>query len=204
MLLYLLSAALGLSAGPGEPADALEAALRQRYPEVIRWAIRPLGGAPPSGDSDGRIVTLGPRSALQVHGRVYWYAVEGFEPVVSAAHVLAAGQATVPGDGVVEEQDVVGAGCEPLTSVSALEGARARRLLHPNEIICASMIEPKPLVARGDAVTVRYVGPGLVLTTKGVAQSDGRSGDSLMVRNPGSRDLFRAVVSGPGEVTIHE
>jgi hypothetical protein len=67
-----------------------------------------------------------------------------------------------------------------------------------------SAIEPRPLVARGEEITVRYVSPNVVLTINGVAQNDGAAGDSLLVLNPRSHNLFRAVVSGAREVTIHE
>jgi len=60
------------------------------------------------------------------------------------------------------------------------------------------------LVTRGEEIVVRYVGPNVSLTTNGVAQHDAGVGDSLLVLNPHSHDLFRAVVSGAREVTIHE
>ncbi len=60
------------------------------------------------------------------------------------------------------------------------------------------------MVARGETVTVRYVGQRIHLVTKGVAQADANLGDELAVRSLASSDSFHALVSGVGEVTLHE
>jgi flagella basal body P-ring formation protein FlgA len=182
---------------------ALRASLAERYPSVTRWEIKAFTENMPAAD-EAKVVLLGPRSAVKVGRRVYWYSVAGFSQAVSATHGLAPGQALEPRDGQVSESNILAANCEPVTDPNALSGKRTRKALRPNEIVCASAIEPRPLVARGEEITVHYVSTNVVLTINGVAQSDGATGDSLLVLNPRSHDLFRAVVSGAREVTIHE
>jgi len=184
--------------------SALRASLAERYPSVTRWEIKPFIEDMPA-TSEAKVVLLGPRSAVKVGRRVYWYSVAGFAQVVSATRGVAPGQALEPRDGQLSESNVLAAAnCEPLTDPTALYGKRTRKTLRANEIVCASAIEPRPLIARGEEITVRYVSPNVVLTINGVAQHDGAAGDSLLVLNPRSHDLFRAVVTGAREVTIHE
>jgi flagella basal body P-ring formation protein FlgA len=100
--------------------------------------------------------------------------------------------------------DLVAAGCAALDSPAALEGMRAKITIDEGEVICMTAIEPRPPVARGDEVTVRYVAGPVMLTTRAVAQADGLVGKTVLVRNTGSGDFFRATVSGKAEVRVDE
>lgn len=200
VLLTLLSTA----ATPAAAEALLLENLRRRYPAVTRWEVRPLGDQPPLNAAGVSIVLLGARSAVRIGSRVYWYAVSGFQRALSAARPIGFGRALDGHDAVAGERDVLAAGCEPLTETGVLNGKRARRSIALHDVICASAVEPRPLVSRGDEVTVTYVGAKVVLTTKGIAEKDGAAGETLPIRNPRSHEVFRAVVSGPGEVTLHE
>jgi len=200
---------------PAEPASAevtsatecetaLRARLAERYPQVSRWEIKAFTAAMPADSSEVKVVLIGPRSAVQIGRRVYWFSVAGFGQVVSATRGAAPGQALAPRDGQLSESNILAANCDPVLDPADLSGKRAKKTLRANEIVCAASLEPRPLVARGDEIIVRYVGANVSLTIDGVAQNDGRAGDSLLVLNPHSHDLFRAVVSGAREVTIHE
>ena len=178
--------------------------LRHRYPAVTRWDVRPLAAAPPASAAGASVALLGARSAVRVGNRIYWYAVSGFQQALSASRHIGFGQALDEHDAIAGERDVLAAGCEPLTRVGELSGKRARRSIGLNDVICAEAVEPRPLVSRGDEVTVTYVGAKVVLTTNGIAEKDGVAGETLTIRNPRSHDVFRAVVSGPGEVTVRE
>jgi flagella basal body P-ring formation protein FlgA len=190
-----------------EPTSVAETVLRvslaERYPGVSRWEIKAFTAQMPTAD-EVKVVLLGPRSAVQVGRHVYWYSVAGFGRAVSALHAVAPGQPLTAADGRLAESNILAANCEPVRDPGDLSGKRARKILRANEIVCTSAIEPRPLVARGEEVVVRYVGPNVALTINAVAQADGVAGDSLLVLNPHSHDLFRAVVSGAREVTIHE
>jgi flagella basal body P-ring formation protein FlgA len=205
---------------PSRPAiegflqSALLERLRARYPEVTRWQVERFA-RPRNEDSDAlvaassegasaEILSIGSRSAVRVGHHTYWYTVAGYRNVVSAARRAAAGETLDARDGSIEERDVLATGCEALTDTHALAGMRARRPIGANEIICANAIEPRPTVARGEAVTVKYVAQHIVLTTRAIAQADGAIGDTLRVRSTRGSEEFPALVSGAGEVTIHE
>jgi flagella basal body P-ring formation protein FlgA len=173
-----------------EPTAAAEAALRarltERYPTVTRWDIKAFTKQMPQTTDEVKVVQLGSRSAVQIGRRVYWYSVAGFGPAVSATHTVAPGQAINAGDVQLAEANILAANCDPVSDPAQLGAKRAKKTLRADEIVCAKSVEPLPLVARGDA------------------QHDAGVGDTLLVLNPHSHDLFRAVVSGAREVTIHE
>lgn len=204
MLAATLITVLSMTAATSSADTLLLASLRQRYPAVTRWEVQPLVGPPPPDAGTASIALLGPRSAVRVGNRIYWYAVSGYQEVLSATRHIGFGQALDAHDAIEAEKDVLAAGCEPLTHTNELGGMRARRSIGANDVICAAAIEPRPLVARGEQVTVIYVGANVVLTTNGIAEKDGTTGETLLIRNPRSNDVFRAVVSGAGEVTVHE
>ena len=61
----------------------------------------------------------------------------------------------------------------------------------------------KPLVVRkGDAVTMVFRAPGIELTSRGKAMTDGGVGDTVAVVNVQSLKQIDAVVIGAGAVTV--
>ena len=54
----------------------------------------------------------------------------------------------------------------------------------------------------GDAVEVEVRNGGALLRMEGTAESAGAVGEMVTVRNPSSRQLIRARVTGPGRVAI--
>jgi flagella basal body P-ring formation protein FlgA len=191
--------------------EALRAQLQERFPQVERWEIRPFDDAAsipessaPESSERAQVVRVGARSAVRVGKRLRWYAVSGVQNVVSASRRINVGERVEASLGHIEERDVVALRCKPVVELEALNGMRARKPVHEGEVLCAESIEPRPVIARGDAVTVRYVGPRIQLQTKGIAQEDGDLGRMLTVKGPQSAEAFAARVSGAGEVTIHE
>jgi flagella basal body P-ring formation protein FlgA len=211
LLLVSLLVASTVRADGDRVEDMLRSTLQQKYPDVRRWEIRKFAdgtrgdtGASANTDAAPDVLRVGARSAVRVGRRLQWFAVAGFQDVVSATRSIGAGEAIGGGDVRIEERDVIGAKCDPLTSLSALNGMRTRRALRVNEVICARAVEPRPTVARGETVVVRYVGARVVLLTKGVAEADGNVGDLLPVSAMNSKDSFAATVSATGEVIVHE
>jgi len=202
----LLAFTAGNTALARDAQDVLRTELEQRYPDVQRWEIRELEAKNSTSVTDApvEIVRIGARSAVRIGRHVQWYAVEGFRKVLETNRTIDARQAVDAGVADVAERNVLASRCEPLTDVSRLRGMRARRALRARDIICADAIEPRPVIARGEPVTVRYLGSRISVSTKGIARTDGNVGDLLTVQNAGSQAQFNAVVSGAGEVTIHE
>jgi flagella basal body P-ring formation protein FlgA len=206
LALSLLQAAatVVVAADASELDASLRTHLRERYPLVERWEIHPIAHAKRPATGEAHVVRLGSRSAIRVGTQVYWYSVAGFQSAIHASRSVQSGEALDPSAGRPEETDVLGAACNPLTDVSHLTGMRARRAFREGQLVCSDGIEPRPPVARGDEVTVRYVGTRISLTTKGIAAADGALGERVNVKKMDTPDVYRAVVSGMREVTIHE
>jgi flagella basal body P-ring formation protein FlgA len=201
--LALLPAA-AVAAGSVDVESLLLEKLRERYPAVARWEIRPFDKLDALDADAATVLRLGSRSAVRVGGRVYWYAVAGYEMALSAARAVRTGEPLEPSSAQLEEIDAMAAACTPLTDPSRLTGARATRAIRVDQVMCEESIEPKPPVARGDEVTVRYVGTSITLMTKGVSETDGVLGQSVEIKKADSADRYLAVVSGAREVTINE
>jgi flagella basal body P-ring formation protein FlgA len=202
--LLQLAAAIGGQRPLPELDGLLLNALQQRYPAVARWELHRFPDSAPQRSGPVSVLRLGSRSAVRVADHVYWYSVAGFQRVVSAARTLRAGQPLDPASGEIVDADVMAASCDPVTDITRLQDTRARRTLLAGRVICGNAIEPRPLIARGEEISVLYVGARMMLKTKGVAESDGVLGESISVRKLNAADVYEAVVSGAGEVTIHE
>jgi flagella basal body P-ring formation protein FlgA len=68
--------------------------------------------------------------------------------------------------------------------------------------ILASMLVSPREVERGDKVTVEVSSGSARLSFDGTAQSPGRAGESILIRNPESGRLFHARVEAKGRVMV--
>jgi flagella basal body P-ring formation protein FlgA len=93
-------------------------------------------------------------------------------------------------------------GIAPLDSPDLAAGKKPLRTIRPGEPVYASMLVAPREVERGDKVAVEASSGGAVLAFEGTAESSGREGDSIVVRNPGNGRLFQAKVEGKGKVSV--
>ena len=87
-----------------------------------------------------------------------------------------------------------------ITSVNALTGMQARRMLHAGESLRAEDVRHPVVVVKGQTVTMIFTAPGVELTAMGRAMNEGGVGDTVTVQNPASYRMITATVSGPGTV----
>jgi flagella basal body P-ring formation protein FlgA len=91
-----------------------------------------------------------------------------------------------------------------LTDLSAAVGQQARRLLRTGDMLGPRDLDSRPLVQRGQPVTIWVKRGDLVIKSAGRAQQAGSLGETIEVARDGSRkktDLIEAVVTGPGTVS---
>jgi flagella basal body P-ring formation protein FlgA len=193
----------------GVPAAVLESELRARYPEVVRWEIDALEVPRAAGAADETaavtVVRLGARSAVAVDdARLEWFAVRGFRTVVVAARSLAARSDAAEDAFALEERDVLGIGCTPLTDLAGVAGNWTRRRVRAGDVLCGDALEPKPPVVRGTQVAVVYAAPRIRLVATARAERDAKLGERLPVRNPATGEIYFAVATGDNEVTAHD
>lgn len=94
-----------------------------------------------------------------------------------------------------------------VTDLAAVTGQQARQLIRPGEMLLDRILESKPVVRRGDPVTIWMRQGGLVIKASGRAQASGSLGERIEVAREGTKrkqDLIEAIVTGPATVTVGE
>lgn len=198
--------------------QALLSRLQDIYPVVSHWTIDPLLGKRQHArlrdirDPRAEVTRIGKRSAVRLTwmhatkpaSALVWFTAAGVQSVPTAKADLRGGAALAPELAEYAERDVLAVPCIALDSPSLLAGMRAKRAMRAGEVFCVDAIEPRPAVARGEAVTVISVAGAVTITAKGIAQQDGSVGQRLRVKNPSSGQTYFAAVSGEAEVTVYE
>ena len=87
-----------------------------------------------------------------------------------------------------------------ITSMDAVAGMEARRVLHAGQTLSAADLRRPIVVNKGQTVTMMFEAPGVELTAMGRAMSEGGIGDTVTVQNPASYRMISAVVAAPGTV----
>jgi flagella basal body P-ring formation protein FlgA len=80
------------------------------------------------------------------------------------------------------------------TSEKQVLGHTLSKGLGPQEILTTRHMDHKPVIKRGEEVTVVLDQNGLVITTRGVTREDGYLGRHVRVRNAKSKKEFQAEV----------
>jgi flagella basal body P-ring formation protein FlgA len=197
--------------------EALRARLQSEHPDISTWVLearlssRQLQRLPQQMPARVQVTHVATRSAVRMFWEsparstaTVWFAARGLKPVVIARQPAVAGRALQVSDVAVAETDVLPLRCSPLASPDELQGMRTRIALRSGDVICWERVEPQPAVARGDEVVVVSVAGPVSVTARALAQSDGEIGELLMVRNPRSRDVYEARVTGIGTVSVNE
>jgi flagella basal body P-ring formation protein FlgA len=89
-----------------------------------------------------------------------------------------------------------------LDSSEQVIGKVTRRGIAVGQRIVLGVLEEPKEVARGERVHVRVVDGLATLSFEGTAESAGKKGESILVRNPASGRNFRAVVEEKGKVVV--
>jgi flagella basal body P-ring formation protein FlgA len=86
------------------------------------------------------------------------------------------------------------------TSMSAIKGMQARRMLRAGESMRGDDVRRPIVVTKGQTVTMEFEAPGVELAAMGRAMSEGGIGDTVTVQNPNSYRMVTAIVVSPGTV----
>ena len=199
-LLPAMRAALAL------PEASIEIVEISRYPaprgelEFPRAAL----AAPPASQ---------PRSAVLWRGYVRYTAQRRF-PIwarvrilartqrVVATQPLAAGRAIASAALRVETYEGFPMRATAAASIDQVAGKAPRRTIPAGAPVSLDLLEDAREVSRGDTVAVEVASGAAHLQTEARAESDGRRGQTIALRNPSSGKRFAARVTGPGKVVI--
>ena len=155
---------------------------------------------PASGDSavwNGYVVYDGGRVPVWARIRLTMLQTR----VVSVVD-LTPGHVIGPGDVRIEEANEFPRRLAPLTTIETAVGLVTRRAIPAASIMTATMLEAPNDVERGQTVLVEVHSGGAVVKVEAKAESSGRRGDTIAVRNVTSGTLFRAQIESKGRLLV--
>jgi flagella basal body P-ring formation protein FlgA len=91
---------------------------------------------------------------------------------------------------------------KPIFAIDEIVGKRLKRSVRLGEPLQRHRVEFPPVVKRGDRVVIQAQSAGLLLTAAGEARQDGRSGETIQVRNSSSQKTILCRVVAPGQVKV--
>lgn len=124
------------------------------------------------------------------------------QPRVVARVALPAGRPILREQLQVEEVEASPFGARPVEVMDAVVGRLARRRLAAGAPIFASLLEAPQEIHSGDTVTVEVSSGQARLSFEARADSGGRKGDTIPVRNPATGKSLRARVESAGKASI--
>ena len=89
-----------------------------------------------------------------------------------------------------------------IVRVEEIIGQTTRRSIRAGEAIVRGMLESPKEVRKGDSVEITLNGNNLRFRAEGYAETAGRRGETILVRNVTSGKRLRARVDAPGRVTV--
>lgn len=95
-------------------------------------------------------------------------------------------------------------GPAPLASIDAAVGRKTLRAIKPGEPIFSAMLISAHDVERGEKVAVEVTVGEAVLTFEAVAETSGRIGETVLLRNPQNDRYFQARVESKGKASIRK
>jgi flagella basal body P-ring formation protein FlgA len=87
-------------------------------------------------------------------------------------------------------------------SVEQVVGKLPRRTIRAGQPVEAGMLETPPAVERGDTVNVAVSSGAAQLSFQALAESSGRTGDTILLRNPESGRRFKGRIESRGKVVV--
>jgi flagella basal body P-ring formation protein FlgA len=89
-------------------------------------------------------------------------------------------------------------------SIGLVAGRRPVRTLLAGSPIAGAMLTIAHDVERGDTVAVEVKVGGAILDFEAIAESSGRAGESILMKNPGNGRSFQAVIQAKGHVVVEK
>ena len=105
-------------------------------------------------------------------------------------------------DLAVERHDVTSYFDKAIRVDYSFDNVRAKRSIPAGKMIVYDVIEPIPIVCRGEKVVIRCDVGKMEISTTGTAKEDGYLGETIEVINKNTRKRVSAEVEGPGVVIV--
>jgi flagella basal body P-ring formation protein FlgA len=187
----------------GARIDIVEMTTSLKPPGRIEFARDRLG-TPSSTDSRTPVLWRGD----VIYGNDHRYPIWARVRITVHCDKLLAAEALKPGRAIEASQIRTESGeCFPTLKGTVLTVSHVVGLLPTRPIMAGAELRPEWLkppddITRGDLIQVEVQSGSARLTFTGKAESGGRSGDMIAVRNPDSNRIFQARVSGKDKAFV--
>jgi flagella basal body P-ring formation protein FlgA len=175
-----------------------------RYPVPLGSLEFPLAGLPAAGAKSGPVTWKG---RVRYAGRRS-FAVWAQVNVAITENRVVTGRDLLPGRPVepdqlnIEPYEGLPARTPAARSLEQVVGRVPRRLIRAGSPVWIGHLEDAPDVRRGDTINIEVQSGATRLTALGLAETPGRLGETVTVRNPQSGGTFSARVSGKGKAVV--
>jgi flagella basal body P-ring formation protein FlgA len=188
-----------LATVPKARIEVLELSRQPVPPGEIYFPISGLGAAPASE----------PASARLWRGQVRQPGQDDF-PVWAKVRILVSGTRAIASEALLPGRPIertqirleVYEGAPGMPDPAQIVGRASRRPIAAGAAIEAWLLEEPEEVLRGETVRVEVWSGRARLVLAGQAQSSGRRGETIAVRNPATGKVFSAKVQGRGQVSV--
>jgi len=200
--------------------EEVKAALQAALPCGVSWELLDFSRAPlPHGtlvfpvSGLSRAPASAPRSPVYWRGRLkyggsrslpVWVKLRAWKTVTQAvaAEALPAGKPIAAAQLRLEQADWPPFSEPGASRIEAVAGRVPRRSLRRGEPVVQKLLAAMRDVQRGETVQVEVQEGGARLSFRAKAESGGRVGDTIQIRNPENGRRFRARVEAPGRVVV--
>ncbi len=164
----------------------------------LRWSVTP-----------SRPEILGSSSfsiVFQVDGRTVKNCtvrghLEALAPVVTASVNLKKGTVILPDQVTMTRRDIATLK-NPVLSLDQVIGMQVRRNIPPGRALEARFLEQPPVIRKGELVKILAIKGPMRISTTGIATRDGRTGETIRVKNISSSKYVYCRVDAPGIVSV--
>jgi flagella basal body P-ring formation protein FlgA len=81
-------------------------------------------------------------------------------------------------------------------------GKLTRHALTAGQVVVANVLEAPRDVTKGETIRVLGIAGQAVVSFDGIAEASGNKGETILIHNPSSGRVFRAVVEDKGRVVV--
>lgn len=135
--------------------------------------------------------------SIYVPANVVWY-----QTVVSSRAPLTKAQVLAPNDVYLQQIKITRSGDAYYSRKEDVLGKLLKRRIAANQPLTATLLDEADLVHKGDTVMLLAKAGGIVVRTEGVALVGGAAGEQIRVKNPASKRIVKALVTGRGQVKV--
>jgi len=125
-------------------------------------------------------------------------------PVIVACRQIKRGKIVEIEDCEFRKMDITGFGPTPLSSIEDIKNMQTLRTIEPGTVIHDRLLKQKPLIEKGDRVTICSEHASVRVYVSAVARESGNAGEKIWVQNENSNRLIRVTVLDKGKVAISE